>query len=71
MVKKLVVYGLGLTAPSLALTGILRELDRVGTGKGGAMVVSFPEALGKLGLLARCVCATMPFVTGALRRMSA
>ena len=56
MVKKLVVYGLGLTAPSLALTGILRELDRVGTGKGGAaMVVSFPEALGKPGLLARCV----------------
>lgn len=71
MVKKLVVYGLGLAAPSLALSGIRRELDLEGTGNGGATVVeSAPGTLGSLGLRARAVCAVVPLDTRAVRRIS-
>jgi hypothetical protein len=33
-------YGVGLCAPSLALSGIVLELDLVGTGNGGAEAVA-------------------------------
>lgn len=62
--------GLGLAAPSLALRGIFRELDLVGTGKGGAIMGSFPKTFDLLGLLPRCPCSTMPFETRAFRRIS-
>ena len=61
LAKKVVVYGEGLCAPSLALIGIFRELDLVGTGKGGATVEASPFITsGALGLLARCRLATLP-----------
>lgn len=71
LVKKLVEYGIGLRAPSLALVGILRELDRVGTGNGGATVVtSWIVAEDALGLPVRCAWAAVPLEMRAFRRMS-
>lgn len=68
-VKKLVAYGVGLPAPSLALIGIFRELALVGTGNGGATVfVILPGISGALGLLVLCVCSEIPFARRALRR---
>lgn len=61
LAKKLVVYGDGLCAPSLALIGIFRELDRVGTGNGGATVEASPFiASGTLELLGRGWLSTPP-----------
>ncbi len=71
LVKKLVEYGVGLLAPSLALMGILRELDRVGTGNGGATAVtSWVVAEDALGLPVRCAWAAVPLEMRAFRRMS-
>lgn len=71
LVKKLVEYGVGLRAPSLALIGILRELDRVGTGNGGATVfASWEVAVDALGLPVRCVWAAVPLEMRAFRRIS-
>ena len=52
-------YGLGLVAPSLALMGIFRELDLVGTGNGG-FTISLLGTSGALGLRDRLTWAAVP-----------
>ena len=72
MGKKLDEPGVGLRAPSLALAliGNLRELDRIGTGNGGAAEPESFAADGALfGLRARSVWAAAPLEMRAVRRM--
>lgn len=47
--------GVGLCAPSLPPTGTFLELDRVGTGNGGAAAAELLMVLGRLGLLDLCM----------------
>lgn len=51
--------GVGLWEPSLLLTGLLRELERVGTGKGGFGTKAPDPILTTLGLRDR-PCAAVP-----------
>lgn len=46
--------GVGLCAPSLAVTGTFLELRRIGTGNGGRGAVLEPEPLSMLGALGLC-----------------